>query len=258
MILNEAQNIVDISNSQSIFNMQDLPSSGVNYIDYKKNWYKYQDNWYYFKELITEDEVTSELLGSYLAKYIDLPTVTYQIAKLNDTYGLISPDLGKDKNVFQNFFFWKKRYTNFYEFLINIYQDFDPILTLQFFKIALLNIYTNQKDFNTGSLLFAKEEDNLKLLGILDFEKAMITRKCELYFPIKEHNNRFFSRQLEDIPLILKKFPEFKEEINKFMALDIRWVLKKIEQDYGIKMTNYLKNNCLDNDKEIKKLLQIL
>lgn len=256
MILNEAKNIIDITGSSSIFNAKDFPSGYSDSSTYNKNWYKYQNHWYYFKDLITEDEVTSELLGSYVAKYLDLPTINYQIAKLNDSYGLISEDLEVGKNIFKDFYFWRRRYTNFYEFLININQDFGDLLTLQFFKIALLNIYLDQKDFNTGSLLFKKEDNNLKLLGVLDFEKAMITRQSKLKLYSKLYtSNRFFSNQLKDIPYILKDFPKFRKEIKKILNLDVLVFLNKIEQDYGIKMTSYLKNNCIDNEKIIKKVI---
>ena len=103
MILNEAKNIIDITGSSSIFNAKDFPSGYSDSSTYNKNWYKYQNHWYYFKDLITEDEVTSELLGSYVAKYLGLPTVNYQIARLNGSYGLISEDLEVGKNIFKVF-----------------------------------------------------------------------------------------------------------------------------------------------------------
>ena len=62
--------------------------------DYLQMMYYYHSNWNYFKEDINNYGypfyIMDELIGSYLAQKRGIPTVTYQVAKANDSYGISS------------------------------------------------------------------------------------------------------------------------------------------------------------------------
>lgn len=57
----------------------------------KNNWYVYNGEYYYFKKISIAMRVVNELLGEYLSKYMELPTVEYGLVlDFNKIVGLLS------------------------------------------------------------------------------------------------------------------------------------------------------------------------
>lgn len=72
-------------------------TASIIYSDYM---YYFSGNWYYFKCDKNDTNaiyMIEELMGTYLAKARNLPTVTYEVAKVNDKYGLASMNFKQDK-----------------------------------------------------------------------------------------------------------------------------------------------------------------
>ena len=64
----------------------------------KKNWYLYNGEYYYFKKMSIAMRILNELLGEYLSKYMNLPTVEYTLALDYDkVVGLLSKNFRRRK-----------------------------------------------------------------------------------------------------------------------------------------------------------------
>ncbi len=210
---------------------------------------------YYQKELCCEEQVVSELLGSYIAKYFNLPTISYQLV---GDYTLISEDITEGQTLFQNYKFWNKYYDNLWPFLLKVKTYFkNPDLYQQFFSLAMHNIIMNEEDCNMKNLLFTgQDESDLKLIGVLDFEKCQITSNdANYYFDLGNH---FFKVDLKELKKIINFFPELKPIFTKFRQIEIENFLKNIETVYNFKISSDIKYNCLEYEKNLKKKIKSL
>ncbi len=244
-----------LENSPKIIRIDSYQKVNDNLVN-KNNWYKKAENMYYFKILEHDEQIVSELLGSYLAKYFRLPTITYQIAQKGNDYGLLSADLRKNQQLFNNYHIWDNYYTNLKEFLINIDKEFsNKLLLQQFFSVALLNIIMNEDDFNIQSFLFTgHDKQDLSLIGVLDFAAGSITMADKkYYFPLA---NDLFIIDVTELSAIINRFPSLEDLLTKFLNVNISYFLNLIENDYEISIPKFIKNNCLDYEHNIKKYVK--
>ncbi len=254
-ILIKAKNIIDFSSSSKITLNNNHPN--VNYGDkFYQNWFKYEDNWYYFKKTKYERYIVNELVGSAIAQYFSLPTVNYQIGYRNGDYGLLSKNLSQEK-LFVQEDLWQKYYCELSEFLVNINKNFaNKNLIKQFWQIALLNILMDQADFNYGSLLFkGTDENNIELVGILDFTMAEFSDNYYQSYCF-DSNNDYFMIDVNKLSKVLKNFPSLEEDLIKFYNINLEQIFRKIENYYGIIISNAIKNICCDKTQEVKKYIK--
>ena len=258
MILEGATKVIDIINFQAYANADDYPNIDKDCMSYTINWYKGNGNWYYFKHLNLEEKIVSELLGSYIAKYFNLPTVNYKVGKLKDHYGLLSQELCKNDCLFLDKFLWDKYDYNLVNFLDQIQRNFqNKNLVREFFDTALVNYFMGQPDFNKGSLVFTgHDESDITLKGVLDFEKARIT--CVGAKFLESFHTSFYWFDENNLMAILSFFPELQQEVNKLLNLDVTFLLNKIENDYGIVINERIKRSSLTYSNEVLARIKTL
>lgn len=87
------------SPKEHLYILASILNIGVDDLDIKKNWYVYNHEYYYLKKRTTITCILNELLGEYISRYMELPTITYELALENQKIvGLLSKNFRrKDK-----------------------------------------------------------------------------------------------------------------------------------------------------------------
>ena len=235
-------------------------SVGINkdICQYWNNWYTSGNKWYYFKYFPYAEsnyinyKLINELIGEYLANYLNVDVVHYEIGRFKDTYGLVSEnfikkgskyyflediDIPKDYTSTNNLLLLKNRCKNIenYNKLIN-----------EIFKLVAIDIYMNQADRNDSNFQFRKEKGSISLAPLYDFEESF-------YEPFKdEYKSILLGIDIYDI----KKYLELKKLINKLLDLNIKDILYKIECDKNILIPKENKEYYEDFVSDRKMLLK--
>jgi len=259
-------------------------------IIHKPSWFMIDGKWYYFKGMEKLERFINEILGSFLSKKYNLPTVDYKVASFDNgrytIYGLIS----------ENFKLQNKSYSTTYDLKLPVYEQglSNIVMIREYFKneddyykfivsilkATAIDFYMNQIDRVNENLLFVKEEDKIELAPLFDFSLAMdIGRKsvcahfddiagCYTYF-YKENDKRekkkFGSAFLEltfpspELKRLFRDYPEFYETFKSLIEFDMHEFIDYVEDSYPIVLPNYLKEHYMGYNKEktsfMKKLI---
>lgn len=195
------------------------------------NWYISGNKWFYFKDFSREKynsfefKLINELIGEYLANYLNIDVIHYEFAKLDNTLGLASESFiqkgskycfQKDINIpcnyanMQNIYLLRNRCKND----LNYHKLMNEI-----FKLLSIDIYMNQTDRSYSNCQFRIEKGNLHLAPLYDFEESFIE-------PFKMHyNSNLVGIEIDEI----KKYDKLKEILVNLFNLDILDVLREIE-----------------------------
>lgn len=237
----------DISNKEKS-HILDLESC-LSQIYIRKMYYQ-NLKWYYFKE--DSDNygypfyMIDELMGSYLAKKRNLPTVSYQIAQadvsikntLKSTYGIASANFKKTQynycllSQLQDGYFLGGDMSNI-PFLKNccVSEENTERLLNHLFQLFALDIYMIQRDRSNVNLQFQidKETGDFDIAPLYDFSNCSSKIESGQLMGIK---NIIVDLTYLNILSIGRKYPEFKEELLFWLDQNIMDTWKQICEDY--------------------------
>lgn len=200
------------------------------------NWYKFHDKWYYFKKIMDEKyfsselRILNELIGEYLAKYLDIDTIHYDLAKLNNNYGLASENFIKkgSKYCFLNDISVPYNSYNTRNILLlhRECKNFDNYqkLVSEIFKQVAIDIYMNQTDRSYSNLQFRITNGELHLAPLYDFEESFRDPFND------EYRSNLLGLSIDDI----KDYHELTDILNRLLELNIINVIDKISEEKNI------------------------
>lgn len=230
---------------------------------------KYQGEYYYYK-LVNIHEMANELIGSALAKRIDLDTVDYKIGKTR----INSPYLyALSKVFFEKDFTYTDCYDVYGE--ISEYQSTDSTSFLSYFYLNDTKLLEREENYNTildvlkltaldlkmGQ--FDRHEENLflKIDSVGQIALAPIFDYGCSYsdkFYSKIYNNPFLMLRKNKLSLFLfaRKFSEIREYASLLESIPIHDVLSEIENEHMIEFSDKKRSYYQKRDKQNNKILQ--
>lgn len=208
---------------------------------YIKNMYYKNGIWYYFKEDI--DEILypyytiDELIGSYLAKKRGLPTVSYEISKTDEYYGLASINFKKkyyEYDIIPNLIDMNipldslGRLKALKSFAINYENEQEFLLHL--FNLFTLDIHMLQKDRGDANLQF---ETNLKT-GYFDIAPVYDYSNCSFEVGMEGINipSKIVKLDYLGIRSLAKTYSLFKKALEFCLEESLEDTWKEICDDY--------------------------
>lgn len=207
---------------------------------YIRNMYYYNNLWYYFKE---DDNnygfpfyIIDELVGSYMANLRGLATVSYQVAQINNKYGLASINFKQSElnyctlnNLIDNPTLCTGTQN------IDILKNFCNSLENEkeflkhLFNLFTLDIHMLQKDRCSANLQFQMGKDgSFDIAPIYDYSNcALKVDSCGIVVktPIILLNDL-------TIRSLLRKYPKFKEYLTLCLEYDMKTIFEQICIDY--------------------------
>ena len=240
----------------------------------KNHVYNFNGKNYYAKSLCEnedEDMVINELIGSYLAKLIDLDAVDYEI-------GIMDYDNdGKRICLLSELFYEKdfdyeyaKQYN--YNFLLNkLKKAFfidnlptdDKYLRDSLLKLSLLDIKMIQFDRYVPSNIMIKRcmtNNFVDLAPAYDFGFAYPSVSSCNQELFELYTNYFLTLRTnkQSLELLLKKYPQAYDTLYKLAITDINTVLNAIEEEKEIIIDKDIKEHIISEDKTTTKVLKRL
>lgn len=220
------------------------------------------DEIYYIKY----DNIINELIGSFLAKKINLDSVDYQIGIFNDyIYTLSKLFYNKDYE-----YFYPNDYSKFkinpssiicqnpitymYCFKSKLKQ-FDCNLIDELLKLIALDLKMGQLDRSGSNLMIKKniKTEVVDFAPIYDYSNSYSTILAFEYYI----NVYLFIRNNNcSLKRLTKKFPQIMEYIDILKKIDMEEILESIEKEKNIELEHNEKEYRLILDKEYTKLLK--
>ena len=234
------------------------------------NWVNIDGIWYYYKNFPNYSNPSAnflnELIGEFLANYIELETVNYNIGCMNlfggeKNYGLLSRSFRKKEF----------KYITPYDVGVSPHQislyNLENIrylckndenykkLVSQLLKMIALDIYMNQNDRTVNNFLFKKKNGNLELAPLYDYERAFFVDKDICNQPIGNYHAYILGLNLDNKEDI-DKYPELKELFDVFLSIDINYVLDCIKEKFNLQIPFELRDEYIKYNQKIKSLIK--
>lgn len=225
---------------------------------------------YYAKILDTKKTIT-ELLGSSLAKLIQLNAVDYKIGKYkNDFFVLSEVFFNPDFDYTYSYDFYGTDATNmylrnsliferYYLSFCKMFKKIDNSLMLEnILKLIALDLKMGQTDRNDHNLILQTSKDNniTNLAPIFDFAEAYEDKPTlsEKYF----YENAFviLRKNFLSLYMFCLKNPKILEYLNILCDTPIVGVLEELEKKLNIIFNDYEKKYYEEKDKEYTKILK--
>ena len=210
-------------------------------------WYLHDKDWYFFKAFNGSDDITTkfrfvnELIGEELSNIMELDTIHYEIARINNHLGLASKAFTDKKN---RYYFIQDlnipadcmNLRNF-ERLREICKTDEEYETVknEILKLFAIDIYMNQTDRKFKNLQIKKEQRKLHLAPVYDYEKSFQNPEEQIY-------KSCFAR-IDLSTKIDEEIPNLKDNLDTLFDLDINDVLETIEDDKKIIIPDNLKEH---------------
>lgn len=213
--------------------------------------------------------IINELIGSFLAKKINLPSVDYQIGVYeNELYALSELFYNKDFEYFYpedylgfKMIFKKKFRPNFVTdiyYFKNKLSQFDDNLLNELLKLIALDLKMGQVDRHGHNLMFQK---NLKD-GLIDLAPVYDYSNSYAFFekPFKYYRNVYLliRNNKQSIKSLVKKYPQIIEYFAILKELSMEEILAAIEKEKNIEIKPSEKEYRIAKDKEYTKILKML
>ena len=232
------------------------------------NWVQINGIWYYYKNFYNYKNsiknFLNELIGEFLAFYLNLDTVTYHIGStINEKgeieYGLLSEnfrdkkekyiiptDLGLDLNCvsLDNILELKK--------ICKSNENYIQ-LTEQIFKMIAIDIYMNQSNRSKNNFLFQKKRKQLYLSPLYDYEKAFIVSNERI--DNLKYKACIFGVNIEDKSEI-NQYPEIKYLLDLLLSLDINQIFDEISENHKLYIPVSEREEYKENVEKRKTLIK--
>lgn len=235
----------------------------------KPFWYEIDGEKYYFKAINNIYFFINELIGSKIATLFNLPTIKYSLARDNNMYGLLSKSWIKDN--YQYITADNLSYKDKKHIISNLKKQANDTLTIDLYKLMLLDYYTSQIDRVPVNMVFAKNNKELILNDTFDFSATFNVMTSSKYYPLFSNNPGYYRYYypVDSNPYICSNylyslaFPS-KETIDIYNSHDLKEMvdiiddfnltkeINTIEDMIDIKIPNSLMNHYSNQD-EIKK-----
>ena len=222
--------------------------------------YVHEGENYFAKSIYDEAMLVNELIGSYLAKLIDLNAVDYKIGVYYGKLFALSKLFYKED--FDYDYVGKCKCIYDVDKLDNEYLDDNlpqvfPILRNRLLKLALLDIKMYQCDrcSDTNIMLKkSKKTDFIDLAPVYDFGFAYPPSFAEKQIYV----NKFLvvRKNKESLKLLLDKYPQINETLNILANIDMNTIIRDIQDQHEILIGEDIKNNLITQNKEITKVLK--
>lgn len=232
------------------------------------NWFYINNKWYYYKNFLqyqnSDEHFLNELIGEFLATFLGLNTINYQIGctlncEKEMEYGLLS----------ENFRQKRKKYivpTDLYlevnctqlNNLINLKHycksnEMYKKLLLQLLKMITLDIYMNQQDRTKNNFLFEKEKNGIILAPLYDYEKSLTITSSTTDSP--QYSSCIFGIDMSNYNELVK-YPELQNLLQIITTLDINDILDIISNKYKIKIPILQRKKYTEITEKRKKLIR--
>lgn len=229
---------------------------------------------YYYKD-VSQYRMLNELIGSYLAKKIQLDSVDYQIGILeneqnNNLYALSKVLFERDYDYLETFDYLGT--TNFkelgyFESLISpFYFCMTRLLNLvdndklkeDILKLTVLDLRMGQTDRHTGNLMLKKDSTGMvRLAPVFDYGMSYLVSPDYCY----PYDNPFLIVKKNKLSLraLASKYPEIVDLVEFICKIDVNDVLEEIIHDKQIFVSDRMRYYYQEFDKGYtKKLKQVM
>lgn len=236
--------ILDLTNSDNVSDEEkekvlDLNSTSKAVIkEYIKYMYYKNNYWYYFKKDKNNYEypfhIIDELMGMFLAKKRELAALEYEIAKVNNTYGLTSKNFKTDDYTYHTFSsligrLGDKRYNLELLKLACVDKENEEKLLQNIFKMFAIDIVMLQKDRCGVNLQFQinKKTGEIDVAPIYDFSScsSQIISNSKKTWNLR---NVILDINENNIQWLLKNYPLFREELEFYLEQKLSDVWNEI------------------------------
>ena len=222
--------------------------------------YVHEGESYFAKSIYDESMLINELIGSYLAKKIDLNAVEYKIGVYYGKLFVLSKLFYKED--FDYDYVGKCKCIYDVKKIDTVYLDDNlpqlfPKLRNRLLKLALLDIKMYQCDrcSDTNIMLKkSKKNDFIDLAPVYDFGFAYPPSFAEKQLYV----NKFLvvRKNEESLKLLLEKYPQIEGTLNIIANIDMKTIIKDIQNEHEILIGNDIKNNLITQNNEITKVLK--
>ena len=220
--------------------------------EYVNNWHKVEGNWYIFHKL-TDFYSINEILGQYISEYFDISTAKYYLAKYGSRKGVITPNFASPNNTYislSDLGYHKIKYG--FEFLNELENKYGKSLSDKLKTVVIRDFYTSEKDRYNRNLMFEKHDNTYLLSPLYDYELSFDTYKNNIYHGILAT----FDIRSIDIQEVLKKDDTFRYALNKLMNINMDMLLKKMEEEFNVTISNDTKEYYKKHDNKIKNYIR--
>lgn len=239
----------------------------------KNNWYVYNGEYYYFKKMSIAMRVVNELLGEYLSKYMELPTVEYELVlDFNKIVGLLSKNFRNRQKKYYASYEVKRRDLSLFSTAIESHKITDLRKILD--RLIMKDFYSCLADRGNNTLISMTFLKKISLEESFDYELSFVDEResTELNLGSEKpkydtyYNPLFVSKdpdsRYEEITYdILRGMLEYDEYLNevfeRIMVFDIKKALLDLEDAHNFKIADEMKEYYLDFDRLRKDELRI-
>lgn len=208
--------------------------------EYIKYMYYQNAYWYYFKKDKNNYEypfyIIDELIGMFLSKKRELETLEYEIAKVNNTYGLASKNFKSDDYTYHtlssligNPLDGNKYYNLELLKLACVDEENEKKLLQNIFKMLAIDIVMLQKDRCSINLQFQinKKTGELDIAPIYDFSNCSprIILNSKKTWNLR---NVLLDINENSIQWLLNNYTLFREELEFYLEQDLNFVWDEI------------------------------
>lgn len=239
-------------------------------LEEKNSWLNINDEWYYFKRINQLEKFINELLGTYLANMLGVKTVNYEIAKVDDCYGLLSKNFRqKGKTYVTTYDLDLRLCPNWLSNIEEVRAYFKDDIKYRKFILSLLksvaiDYYMNQIDRVNENMLFVKNEDSLELANLFDFGLSMNVSLSGMKKMEDEKVRHLYTAFLSlafpssEVDELFKKYPEFETYLNALLGFNMSYFLNQLERNYPLAIPRKVKNDYIEYDTNKKEHIKVL
>ena len=206
------------------------------------NWFYINNKWYYYKNFLqyqnSDEHFLNELIGEFLATFLGLNTINYQIGCTLNLY--LEANCTQLNNLIN-----LKHYCKSNE----MYKK----LLLQLLKMIALDIYMNQQDRTKNNFLFEKEKNGIILAPLYDYEKSLTITSSTTDSP--QYSSCIFGIDMSNYNELVK-YPELQNLLQIITTLDINDILDIISNKYKIKIPILQRKKYTEITEKRKKLIR--
>lgn len=245
---------------------------------YRAQWFyeKGEEKWYFLKSFEDMQKLIAELIGSELALFLNIPTVTYHVIpdplipqkrltlasknkmKPHEKYYTL-----EDLNIIRmDYFHSIKKYSCYEDFMAAItplFHSKEAMINFQkqVASMIALDVFTVQLDHDFDGNSYYEKKDDLTLSFLLDYELSL--GGLESFDATKDymHQTPFFNQSFLDSELYKfeEDFPYLRESLDQILKIPFESFIDYIEQKHHIKLASPIKNYTLKLLKKRQKTL---
>lgn len=238
-------------------------------------WHCINGKYYRFKFFDRLYPILNELIGPKIAQHLNLKTANNFSATL---------DLGDDRTLYgiasESFIEPDKKYLTMFDLgfsnkTIPEYKNLKrlkrycnnedyPGLLNNIFKMTCTDYIMGQVDRVSSNFLFEKDGEKISLAPLFDYAEAYEYAKMGCYFNQRENKSQKISVGNSLITPIfwepnfqrrLKKYPQFREYLDKVCQIDIVKIIEEIEEEQKLNVPDEYKRYYDVRTKEKQKIL---